>query len=570
MKEHTLWKEEAGWSNPVRSQPVRPYLGDLIFPKDPRSADAQEAREILKRFYCNDREEFDSNTDALNAFIASPDEQLFIIEGEVGVGKTWFVRYHLTVEPHSDDPPLYGFGVIDLLYAAPGEAAESVYKQVCPVLEQYFSTFIGGTREALERYAEGLIRSKDGDDEPDKSSPASHAGAAARVENWLEMNYTKEYAEDILLPALESLDGPKLFIAIDNIDRATDEEQGELVQMTRQILRNTKIRLILPVRRSERLLRDRFEGLHVVRHETMMLSPLNHKSMLKMRFQRSKDGADLAIEPIIRDGNGSRTYKYPRLFDKMFSGEAGPLILNISGKDCRVALLVTKRLLESDHLRGLEHIGNPNHAIASLMLGKDYLPDDGAPILNLFDNDEPNAPGNALIRYRVLEYLKKVRRTDPAHHDFIQYFNRLEYSAERVQQVLVRFLMTSVIQSARGHTPERFATAAQDKIGTVVIADLGDAYFNLLLKKVWYYVAAKRGMIPKMPGRLVSYDEDVQRYFVYHTDFVEYLKEEEKSERARIRQWDRSHGKPGQDTHRMAPSDLAHTVLCEKKETPDG
>ena len=73
--------------------------------------------------------------------------------------------------------------------------------------------------------------------------------------------------------------------------------------------------------------------------------------------------------------------------------------------DCRHYVRLFRRLLHSDVLKDFNNIANDYYALHALLLkpGESFAPET-AFVYNLFDNDDSDTPGNALIRYRVLEY----------------------------------------------------------------------------------------------------------------------------------------------------------------------
>jgi predicted ATPase len=132
------YKEPIEWENPVKKTGNGPYFGDVIFPGDPRVPAAAESLKVLREFYCESRKYHQSDLSKLKAYLASPNEPLFIVEGEVGIGKTWYMRYHLTQQSAASAGQPGFTGVVDLLRAGPERAIVEVYSQICPILELYF------------------------------------------------------------------------------------------------------------------------------------------------------------------------------------------------------------------------------------------------------------------------------------------------------------------------------------------------------------------------------------------------------------------------------------------------
>lgn len=292
----------------------------------------------------------------------------------------------------------------------------------------------------------------------------------------------------------------------------------------------------------------------------MQLSEIDLREMLKPRFTFSKTGEALD-KVFINDVPHQQRHTFPQIFDRLMSSEAGELLTKLAGSNCRVALHLIRRYIESDQLKSLNNVGKLQFMIASLMLTDTSETDPGAAILNVFDNEERNEPGNALIRYRVLEYISQHGRVILSDRAFIDYFARLGYSAERIRHVLSKMMMVSMIYSEEGYTPQRLLEAEDVATGALFLTETGESYNKVLLKQMWYYVVAKRGLQQRMPHHRLSFDSDRNWYFVTHTQFVEYLKEEEEAERNRAKEWARLNGHRFDNLHLTAPHKLAQSVL---------
>ncbi|MCK4391486.1 hypothetical protein KAX17_01095 [Candidatus Bipolaricaulota bacterium] len=95
--------KEGDWVNPLKrlAGVPRPFLAGEAWAREPQSEAAAESRELLIRFYCSHREGNGSCEERLKAYFSSPDEDVFVIWGDVGIGKTWFIRYAMEVDPFS-------------------------------------------------------------------------------------------------------------------------------------------------------------------------------------------------------------------------------------------------------------------------------------------------------------------------------------------------------------------------------------------------------------------------------------------------------------------------------------
>ena len=558
------WAERADWVNPIRSAPVQPHLGEIVFPADSTSSysDAkQQSERLLALYYCADREAIDRDLRSIDSYLQAPDKQIFIVEGDVGVGKTWFLRYNTVVRPRVQLDHRVGF--VDLLHTPPGRVREALYRDLSPILDDYCCHVFGSSSTALYRFALHQWVGRVGGD-PGAPTAEDRASAESSVHQWLQQDGEK-YVER-LLTTLELLPGPLLFIVLDNLDRAAVGDQSAILDIAVRVLRNHRIKLIVPLRRTSTLLRDRFTGLHEVRHQSMALSPLDPGKMIRLRFTYSQDGQSMQDTPIIQDG--SRTYTFPEIHDLLFSGETGDLLRALAGHNARVALYCIERLLRSDQLRGIFNLANAQHVIASLMLAADYQPDDGALILNLFDNEENGRLGSALIRFRVLERLFLDQCINLAHRELVDHLEGRGYELSQVKRVLARFLMADMVELECRLTPSELLNLPPDKcdsLGPIHITRVGKVYVDVLLEKQWYFAAAKRGLAHIVPRAFRSFDEKNRYVYMSHSNLIDYLKNEEGAEKNRKARWQSAHAR---DLDRMpmlrAPHKYAERALLRK------
>lgn len=565
--EKNFYAEPVGWDNPIKEVSHLLYLSDEIFPHDPRLTSYKDSLSILRAFYSSDRQQHSADVQRLRNFLRAPNEQIFIIEGPVGVGKSWFIRYNLEIEhleSAGENKERFHWGIIDLLRAAPDNAGEEIYKQICPIIEHYLTKNFFSPYNALKQFASEKYRLRLGLEKIQEHAPRIAAGATKLVERWTSLEEGKEYAR-ILLDSLEFLDGPMLFIIIDNVDRISDSDQERLIAIVQRVLRNARIRLIVTIRDTTPLLSDRFRGLNEVRHRQMTLSQLNIQSMLEPRFKVSRAGEDIATYRIV-DANHGKTYTFSQICDAIFDSQTGFMLKVLSGGNCRVALHMARRLIESNQLKALRNITNPQYAIAALMLSDDSLPDPSACILNLFDNKEKGERGNALIRYRVLELFLNENKLDLNSQRTKEYFARLGYTQERVKSVVERFMMASVVYSLGGHTPESLLKAGLDNIGFIVLTETGESYYTFLLNQLWYYIICKKDVARNMPSTRQSYDVNGNYYYITDTNFIEYLRDEERLENDRAQAWDKGHGPKFRGLNLAKPSIKARNELLRGKE----
>ncbi len=550
------YHEDIYWENPIKSISPKPFLGEIIFPIDPRSKKAIELNELFCKFFCNER--FGGNTDynKFLSFINSPDKPILVIWGDVGIGKSWFIRYMFL---QKDKLTNCYFGIIDILSIGVITYEETIYKQLCPILESYITHFNGSVEEGLLLYAKELLKNKR---KKGTSEKVINANANILLNKWIPLEYTKKYAE-ILLLALEWLNNPTLFIVIDNIDRTGDEEQVILFNMAKRIFRSVDLRLIIPLRKSSMILTDRFKGLKEQTYDDIELSGLKIDKMLKKRFNFSKKGDDLSKGPYICDKGLKLTF--PKLYDKIFQYESGELILKIAGNNVRESLLLIDRFINSNHLIGLRNISNIQYTIASLMLVESSNLDPSYPyIINLFNNEEQNIPGNTLIRFRILEYFYKEKKIDSRNNYFFRFMKRLGYNEERIKSVLSVMVGTSMIYSNKGIVANRFDNLYIAELGSFELTNIGKSYWEILLRMQWYYVSIKQGII--INQKYIRVDEVNKNEYITHADLCNFFTDEEDEERIRIKDWEKKNGRLSGNTFLNSPSEIAIRSLRNKRD----
>ncbi len=453
-----------------------------------------------------------------------------MIWGDVGVGKTWFLRYELEFGGAATGRA----GVIDALQGL--LEPETIYARLCPIMEGYFSELGTSAASALAELRKVQLNRKMGTSE----TPGQEALADDTVlSRWKHLEYGSELAS-LYLGAMDLVGTAPLFVVLDNLDKASEDEQESVLRMAARLLRNRLIKLIVPLRYTSRLLGDRFAGLHEFAFRSLELEPLDIREMLRVRFSVSRDGADLSRVKMPDPASGS-THTFPELFDLLYANEdsSGQMINRLAGPNARFALHLVSVLLFSRQLRALRHIGDPEFAFAAWMLSDTGDVSTTSPLLlNLFDSEEdPPQEGYSLIRYRVLEYLAREGAIDASHAHEKRYFARLGYETSRVRQVLIDFLGGGLVRSSMGFAPDAMRRHEDlDNEGSFSLTPTGASYWNNLLDLMWYYVVAKRAT--RVPLPLIKRDAQSETEYLTHSDFVRWLREEEENERRRARYWD--------------------------------
>lgn len=543
------------WRNPLLDFAPLPYLAAPIFPKDEGTPQYDEAMKLLLRSYTPQRLNGEVDARRFRDFIRDPDKHVFVIWGDIGIGKSSFVRYELHAL-RQEHPGSFYHGVVDMLRASTQTAQHQLEEQIIGILEAYFRDNLGGVNKGLRPYANFRAKKNYGNIESDEGRAESNR----IVQEVLESRGTNR--ADLLLSAIEHTSGPALFIVVDNVDRAVGEDQHTILDLVVRSLHNTRIYLIIALRASSRIILDDSKIFGFFEKDEMSLSAVDFSAMLRVRFSMSRKGEDLRhVE--ISDGKGSLTF--PALLEMLLGSESGQLLLDLAGTNARKLLDFVSRVLYSNQLGGLSQIAQPEACIAALlMLDEPHFDPELSYILNLFDNNESDLPGNALIRFRVLEVLNQLNEVSFGEtRPVSNYFESLGYSAERVRDVIATFVGAGLAQTDPPRTADNIRSIQLSDIGTIIpVRSNISQYFNKLLKSPWYFVSVKADIY--LPEHLIRKDCE-EREYVADADFVEFLKNEEEKEQGRIQAWSRRYGRLNFHIKSFQPWAMARVALDHRR-----
>ena len=255
--------------------------------------------------------------------------------------------------------------------------------------------------------------------------------------------------------------------------------------------------------------------------------------MLKKRFERSWDGTPLdSVE--VYDPENDKTFRYLELFRLLFPEDeeesSGQLLAKLAGPNARIFLAMVAHVLKSEQLDDLANLKSQEYVLAALMLSDESAADRfDTFVINLFENQEPGVYGNNLIRYRILEFFQSERRASPLDAKFERHFIQiLEYQMSKILAVIALFVSRGILESDKHLVPDDIMKCDLDEIGSFVITDSGAIYFEYLLKRMWYYVAAKRSIL--LPDEYRQKDPRAGHEYVTHTGLVNFLAGEEAKE----------------------------------------
>ena len=546
------------WRNPLSSVAPRPYLSSPIFPKDKLSPEYKRASEILMRFYTPQREGEDE-TRKLVDFILNPEKQCFVIWGDIGIGKSWFVRYQLE-SLKKDNPNAFYYGIVDMLRASTEDARSQLESQMIHILESYCRDTLGGLKKGLHPLCENMA----GISYLDHSMEEFHVEVQSVKEKIVAS--TSSDRLQFLLDALECASGPPLFIAIDNIDRAVGSDQSLMADLIARRLHNSKIYLIFSLRSSSKILLDHDKILGFFEKSDMHLSSVRFPSMLRPRFANAKDGEALSAK-VPTGGRDEEPSSFGELIEAFLNSDAGEFVLDLAGTNSRKLLDFLSRILYSNHLApSVMNIRDPETCIAALlMLDQPKFDPELSYILNLFDNAEPSSPGNSLIRFRVQEYLRQTGEVSFQERHCANYFTSLGYSLERVKEVVATFVGVGLAQTTPPRTADNIRQQELTKIGGVRLTTGTAAQYDKLLKSPWYFICVKNDTF--VPDEIIKANKLGYEY-VSDGDFVDFIKSEEDDERRRSVDWMKRHGRLTTFIQQTQPWAMARAAFAKKAVKP--
>jgi hypothetical protein len=540
------------WSNPLKSVEHKPFLGDIAFPVhtlDCHGAMPSHPYSVLRRFYVNQRADGPIDVSGLKHFLYKKPSGIYVIKGDVGAGKTWFLRYLLRFAVPEEFEIRVKSGVIDMWHQKLPTPLENAHWQLDGILTEIVDKPIG-LRTALEEEAHRFARTAVGgspDTRPYKEQFDAYFRQVQDPSQRVERNLLRlAYLERERIP---------IVIGVDNIDRYSDEEQSRLFGMMVKLLRYSNIRLIVPVRPSSYFATRRCFDAGEFGYDDMEMQKLDYAAMLRARFAASIDGVSLQEQSVVlhrsdfdarrddvdsesqaksRTGDSEQVItNFPQILEIFLRGYGFTLLDQLADTDVRQALKLVKRVFFSDNLLAISNLEIGYHFVSSAMLrrSRDFLPDESY-ILNLFDDDHPDRPGNSLVRFRVLEYFINGNRRIGDDSFFSKYFARYGYDRNWVCSVLRLFVESGLLRSADGRE------GTLEGVDELVSTRQGRLYFFTLVKNKWYLYCIKRGMaIDEVYITRKYVRPHVRREEVEDDQLMQFFIQEEELEDSRIKQW---------------------------------
>jgi hypothetical protein len=546
----------SNWKNPINilSNPNAPFFGNLRYPVKfwERSYD-REIRHVNTIFTNTN-----ANKDELNrwfdVFLNSPHREApLMVIGNVGIGKSWWIAKKLMDLDRNKYHPI----IIDMRYMRRHDKLEnSIEKEI----DEFLCRYVKGS-EWIHPDLEYLF--------PDNFNPEEPS-----IKDVILKEVTNLSLHDKNRKRFRYYNGeraPKLIICFDNIDHFEEDEQAVILDLCRRIVGNPAgVKIIVAIRPTTQMRKSR---LGVFFGDTLpkplVLKSPNIYQLLNKRLMTNMSGGRVnPREKIIatnmtwfellrkyRDSDhplgmarflkdlcchdcydgmnfDENLYPYQKIVKKSIS----------ETYDIRHFMRLFRRLIRSDVLMDLNNISSMYFGIHALLLKeKSSMSEPDSFLFNLFDNEKPEEKGNALIRYRVLEYCKNFFSIG---QEFDLYFEALGCGTENARYVLNQFEDAGLIRI------EYAINSQGKKVPTYGRLTIPGMRHLEIITNLWYIICIKTGMnIYKeciiygeeallKASEFVKSEEVLKHYssmgWVPEDKFLEFLFKQEQLERKRI------------------------------------
>jgi hypothetical protein len=516
---------DSHWKNPIANLELNlaPFLGNISYPTKVWEKDYDELKKVSDALYSNSHHNKSEIDRWFSKFLTDKRREApVLIVGEVGIGKSWLLSNKLMSLPQEK----YHVVIIDLRNNQKGNVLlDSLNLELNEYLNYYIKDLSWIYPDFMSIFGEDF-------DPTNQGQKQLMQQAAAQLPLWEKNRRRLRYYSQ---PG-----SPDLIIAFDNIDHYTVEEQENVVELCRQIYGSKcGIRAIFAIRPTTMTLKNRLEIFFGDQlSKSIHLRSPNIYEVLTKRLTTNYKGDTWDINDNIPNINmsWSKLLSIYRTSDNAWglAGFIRSLCTTISTTpadseasispyiiaeheqevhtkyDLRHYLRLFRRVIRSDWLQDLENIKQTYFGIQALMLrGDEPMSESESYLFNLFDNEEPLYPGNALIRYRVLEYC--VTLQDRSEEVFNNYFMSLGYDTTMVCQVVKMFESAGLIE-----TTYHDETKKMPKKSVLTIP--GRRHLEIVTN-LWYIICAKTGMY--------IYDD----FILYNHEAIEQAKEYVRSER---------------------------------------
>lgn len=535
------WIEEDNWHNPIKSLSRRPFLGEIIFPDNEYSVSGADAYNKLALFYSHKRDDTDA-LDKLDFFMSSGDHRLLLIEGSVGIGKTWFIRHSTQIRKHDYSGRC---AVIDMIRSDASNPGKTIYRRIHSILDRFFIAVGTSTTAMIRLSGEIRYRTANGINPEDVLTDRQKHELTEEIEQLKsDINGNDDLSADLKLGLLEHLPAeesgvlPNLFIVLDNLDRLDLDQQNKVIEASIRILSNSRVRLILPLRDTSKFLVNQYSSLSQYTPLRCRLGKLKVADVIQPRFEVHQDGRYFGDSDKVVDGND--TFTFPNLFNYIRTGKGFVVIDSIGRVNLRRMIDCLDRLLTSNHLLGLRNIGNIEKTVQSLMLAEGKREDETSAIIDLFrPPNEHRRTRASLCMFRVSErayHRDELSFEDQEHTDF---FSALGYSGKHIFESVVNLVGAGVLESSAGDDVESLRKHRSLKnAGDMRVTPLGKLYHESLLDTEWYYNGIRRSLAHWAPIDYVHRDRANQYPYMTPSTLHGYLIDAEETEQVSLAKWE--------------------------------
>jgi hypothetical protein len=523
------------WSNPLRfldGEENYPFLhANIEYPTVPEYDSYRKRIEDIENLYCDSRTRFREDDKRVKAFLKYNNRRLLTLFGECGSGKSWFIRHYLRCHP----PANTDIVIIDVLNLPLGDDfRKAFHNEVSKSLTACLSKYEGGLLEfcrlELELEARTIFPGLSYDNK--------------KVVEWCEeVIVKKSLSDDRVEYNRFRLSGyayhkQNILFFIDNLDHLQEDNQNELFEFVlRSLIQQSGIRLIISLRPSTSFyaLRRSAELQHLNQNHT--LSPLIMSEMISKRLFLNHEGDNISKKEVY-DASNDTTWKIEDIFNRFIGSESEKIVTDLAGGDARHYIRLFRRLLLSDELIGFDQIGNSYKCITSLMFKHgETFKEEISYILNMFDNGFELEVGNALIRWRVLEFFLGRGK---ARLDFFfeYYFKRMGYDMRRVNDVM------NLLEAAGLLLRYKIGIGKDEELDEASITPTANRY-EQLIRSLWYCITVKTSM--NIDTKYIKPSAEAARFtrdysiripigaeWVSDEDFLSFILDEEVLEEKRI------------------------------------
>lgn len=481
------------WSNPLATlDPDRaPFWGSLRYPVRIWDKDFEREKKLADRLYSDSHQNRSELNRWFQVFLSSPQREApLIVRGHVGVGKSWWIARQLSRLPKDK----YDVALIDLRFKRRDDRLES---EIDLTLDDYLNHYHTDLSWIYPEF-KSVYGQDFNPDEPSQRQLIRERALSLTLEerNRLRLrSYARPRAKDFI-------------IAFDNIDHFNEDEVSTILDRCRRVIgESAGVRVIVTCRPLTRLPKSR-RGVavgDVITRPVLLRSPdLDDVVLKRMSVNSRGEGLNLdtelprskwTLKGIFRAyKNSNKRFGTAELLRTMCCTEHAPAEDKEGGSrrpeqstyDLRHFIKLFRRIVRSDVLTGFQHLGSLYYALHALLLRPgESMMEGEAYLFNLFDNERPDQRGNALARYRVLEYCKLF-------HDlgdlFDIYFRALGIGANTARQILDMFEDAGLIDVGFVETIEGKKVPVHGELSVP-----GRRHFELVTN-LWYLICIKTGM----------------------------------------------------------------------------